>query len=57
MLTEVDVPYAAQTMDGPTVVPVYGVPRKLALPAIIGMLIGVAIVFARNLLAARLRRR
>lgn len=55
MLTEVDVPYAAQIMDGPTVVPVYNVPRTLAVYAFMGLLVGLIAAACRNLIPRRWR--
>ena len=49
MLTEVNVPYAAQIMDGPTVVPIYGASRTLAVAAFIGLIIGAMIAACRDL--------
>jgi len=49
MLTEVDVPYAAKTMDGPTVIPIYNVQRTLAIYALIGLVIGTIVAACRNL--------
>jgi hypothetical protein len=43
MLTEVDVPYAAKIMDGPTVVPVNNVKKILAIYGFLGMTAGVLI--------------
>lgn len=55
MLTEVDVPYAAQVMDGPTVVPVNDVRKKLAIYTLIGILIGGGLAACRNLMPHRWR--
>jgi hypothetical protein len=56
MMAEVDVPYAASILDGPTVNPVNRVTRTLAVNAILGMLIGVAIAYFRKYVPAARRR-
>lgn len=55
MLTEVDVPYAAQIMDGPNAAPIYDTRRTLAINALIGMLIGGMLATCRNLVPRRWR--
>jgi hypothetical protein len=55
MLTEVDVPYAATILDGPTVVPVNTVLHTIMLNGFMGLIIGVAIALFRNLVPPRLR--
>ena len=57
MLTEVDAPYAASVLDGPTVAPVNKVMRTLLIYSFLGLLIGVAISIGRNHLPRRLRQR
>jgi len=53
MLTEVDVPYAAQIMDGPTVVPMDIARRMLVIYALIGTLVGAGLAACRSLLPRR----
>jgi hypothetical protein len=55
MMTEVDVPYAAKILDGPTVVPVNKVLKILVIYAFIGMIIGIAIAVSRDLLPSKWR--
>lgn len=55
MLTEVDVPYAAQTIDGPTVVPINDVRKRLTIYTLIGILIGGVSAACRNLLPRKWR--
>jgi hypothetical protein len=55
MMTEVDVPYAAQILDGPTVTPVNHVLRTIAICTAIGMVLGFAIAMSRDMLPRRWR--
>jgi hypothetical protein len=55
MMTEVDVPYAAKILDGPTVEPVNNVRRTLLLYTAIGFILGVAVAASRDLLPRRWR--
>ena len=55
MMAEVDTPYAASVLDGPTVTPVNRVFRTILLHTFLGLLIGVAIVIGSNHLPRRLR--
>jgi hypothetical protein len=55
MMTEVDVPYAAQILDGPTVTPVNRALKTIAIFTAIGMVLGLAIAMSRDLLPHRWR--
>jgi hypothetical protein len=55
MMTEVDAPYAASVLDGPTVTPVNKVLRTLLIDSFAGLLIGAAIAIGSNHLPRRLR--
>jgi hypothetical protein len=55
MMTEVDIPYAAKILDGPTVEPVNTVRKTLAIYALIGLFIGIAIAASRDLLPRKWR--
>lgn len=55
MMTEVDVPYAAQILDGPTVTPVNHGLRTIAVYTVIGMILGIAVAISRDLLPHRWR--
>lgn len=55
MMTEVDVPYAAQILDGPTVTPVNHVLKTIAIYIAIGLALGIAVAMSRDLLPRRLR--
>jgi hypothetical protein len=55
MMAEVDAPYAATILDGPTVVPQNNVLRITLLNGFLFLLIGIAIVLCRNLVPARFR--
>ena len=55
MMTEVDVPYAAQILDGPTVAPVNMVLKTIAIYTVIGMALGIAVAMSRDLLPRRWR--
>jgi uncharacterized protein involved in exopolysaccharide biosynthesis len=55
MMTEVDVPYAAKILDGPTVAPVNKVLKMLIIYTFIGMIIGIAIAVSRDLLPRKWR--
>ncbi|HET7086139.1 MAG TPA: hypothetical protein VFI23_15290 [Rhizomicrobium sp.] len=56
MMTEVDVPYAAKILDGPTVAPVNKAFKTIAIYTIIGLFLGLVISMARDLLPQRWRR-
>jgi hypothetical protein len=55
MLSEVDVPYAATTLDGPTVLPVNTAIRKIAIFGFLGLLTGALITLGTRYF--RMRRR
>jgi hypothetical protein len=55
MMTEVDVPYAAKILDGPTVVPVNKVLKTLAIYTVLGFALGAALAILRDMLPARWR--
>jgi hypothetical protein len=55
MMAEVDAPYAASVLDGPTVTPVNRVLRTLLIGGFAGLLIGVAIAIGSNHLPRRWR--
>lgn len=55
MMTEVDVPYAATILDGPTVVPQNNVLRTILLNVFTALLIGVGIAVTRHLVPRRWR--
>lgn len=55
MMTEVDVPYAAKIMDGPTVAPVNRILKTLAVDTFVGLLIGMVIATLRDLLPRKWR--
>jgi len=55
MMTEVDSPYAAQILDGPTVTPVNKVMKTIAIQTALGLLIGLAIALCRDLLPRKWR--
>jgi hypothetical protein len=55
MMTELDIPYAAKILDGPTVLPVYNAPKLLAISTVVGLLIGLMIALLRDLLPRRWR--
>lgn len=57
MLTEVDVPYAATVLDGPTVLPVNRVMKIIVLYGAIGLIIGTLIALGRRYLRLGLGRR
>jgi hypothetical protein len=56
MMTEVDIPYAAQILDGPTVTPVNRALKTIAAYTVIGLLLGVIIALARDMLPRKWRR-
>jgi hypothetical protein len=56
MMAEVDAPYAASVLDGPTVTPVNKVLRTLLINSFWGLLLGAAIAIGRNHLPSRQRR-
>jgi len=55
MMTEVDIPYAAQILDGPTVVPLNDALKRIAIWTILGMVLGTAIAMSRDLLPRKWR--
>ena len=55
MMTEVDTPYAATILDGPTVTPLNNVLRITLLSGLLYMMIGMAIVLFRGLVPERFR--
>lgn len=55
MMTEVDVPYAAQILDGPTVTPVNHALKTIAIYTILGLVLGMAIAMSRDMLPRRWR--
>jgi hypothetical protein len=55
MMTEVDVPYAAQILDGPTVTPVNHALRTIAICTAIGLILGAAVAMSRDMLPRRWR--
>jgi hypothetical protein len=55
MMTEVDVPYAAQILDGPTVTPVNHAVKIIAIYTVIGLALGMAVAMSRDLLPRRWR--
>lgn len=55
MMTEVDVPYAASVVDGPTVTPLNKVFRTLMIDAFLGLLCGVAVLLGSKHLPRLLR--
>jgi hypothetical protein len=55
MMTEVDVPYAATIMDGPTVVPVNSALKTLLINGMLGFFLGIMIVLGRDFVPARWR--
>lgn len=55
MMTEVDVPYAAQVLDGPTVTPVNHALKTIAIFTAIGLALGVAIAMSRDMFPRRWR--
>jgi len=56
MMTEVDIPYAAQILDGPTVSPVNRALKTLAIYTALGLLLGTIIALSRDLLPRKWRR-
>ena len=55
MMTEVDVPYAASILDGPTVTPLNTVLKRILTDALGGLLLGIAVMLFRNLVPERFR--
>ncbi|HVW73764.1 MAG TPA: hypothetical protein VHC39_09000 [Rhizomicrobium sp.] len=55
MMTEVDVPYAAQILDGPTVTPVNRALKTIAIFTALGIVLGLAVAMSRDLLPRRWR--
>jgi hypothetical protein len=55
MKTEVDIPYAATILDGPTVTPVNKALKTIAIYTILGLFLGMAITMSRDLLPRRWR--
>lgn len=56
MLTEVDVPYAASILDGPTVLPLNKALKIIVAYGMLGLIAGGLIVIGKSHLAARLRK-
>jgi hypothetical protein len=56
MLTEVDVPYAAKILDGPTVTPVNRALKTIAVNTVLGLLLGIALAVSRDLIPRKWRR-
>ena len=56
MMTEVDVPYAAKILDGPTITPVNSALKTVAVSTVLGLLLGTALALARNLIPRKWRR-
>jgi hypothetical protein len=56
MMTEVDTPYAAQILDGPTVTPVNNALKTIAIFTAIGLFFGMVIAVSRDLFPRKLRR-
>jgi len=57
MLTEVNVPYAASVLDGPTVLPVNRAFKTITIFGVLGLMVGGLIAIGKGPLAARLRKR
>jgi hypothetical protein len=55
MMTEVDIPYAVQILDGPTVTPVNRALKTIAIQTILGFAVGLAIALCRDLLPRKWR--
>ncbi|HKY18590.1 MAG TPA: hypothetical protein VJL82_06625 [Rhizomicrobium sp.] len=55
MMTEVDVPYAARILDGPTVTPVNNALKKIATCAILGLFLGLLVALSRDFLPRKWR--
>ena len=55
MLTEVDVPYAASVLDGPTVTPLNKAPKFIAIFGALGLFLGALIALGRHYLGRRAR--
>jgi hypothetical protein len=55
MMTEVDTPYAATILDGPTVTTLNTALKTIAIYAILGLLLGTAISLSRDLLPRKWR--
>jgi hypothetical protein len=56
MMTEVDVPYAAKILDGPTVVPVNKVLKTLVIYSFLGFVLGAVLAIFRDGLLSKWRR-
>lgn len=56
MMTEVNVPYAAKILDGPTVVPVNKVLKTLVIYTFLGLALGTALAIFRDILPSKWRR-
>jgi hypothetical protein len=56
MMTEVDIPYAAQILDGPTVTPVNRALKIIAVYTAFGFILGIVISISRDLLPRKWRR-
>lgn len=56
MMTEVDIPYAAQILDGPTVTPINRALKIIAIWTALGLVLGTIIALSRDLLPRKWRR-
>jgi len=56
MMTEVDVPYAAKILDGPTITPVNQALKTIAKWTALGLLLGIALAMSRDLVPRKWRR-
>jgi hypothetical protein len=56
MMTEVDNPYAAQILDGPTVTPVNHALKTIVIDILIGLFLGLAVAISRDALPQKWRR-
>lgn len=56
MMTEVDIPYAAQILDGPTVTPVNRALKIIAIYTALGLILGMVIAVSRDVLPRKWRR-
>jgi hypothetical protein len=56
MMTEVDLPYAAKILDGPTVVPINKVLKTLVIYSFLGFVLGAVLAIFREMLPGKWRR-
>jgi hypothetical protein len=56
MMTEVDTPYAARILDGPTVTPVNRALKVIAIYAALGLFLGIVVALMRDMLPQKWRR-